>query len=32
MSGKASFPNLHVFAHPLVQHKLTNMRDKTTYT
>ncbi len=32
MSGKASFPNLHVIDHPLVQHKLTHMRDKRTST
>lgn len=28
----ADFPNLHVLDHPLIQHKLTHMRDKTTST
>ena len=26
----AEFPNLQVFKHPLIQHKLTWMRDETT--
>lgn len=27
-----SYPKLHVLSHPLIQHKLTHMRDKTTST
>ena len=26
------FPNLHVVDHPLVQHKLSHLRDRTTQT
>ncbi|WP_413208183.1 uracil phosphoribosyltransferase [Rhodospirillum sp. A1_3_36] len=32
MPGFAEFPNLHVLDHPLIQHKLTHMRDKSTST
>jgi uracil phosphoribosyltransferase len=32
MTTHADFPNLHVLDHPLIQHKLTHMRDKTTST
>jgi uracil phosphoribosyltransferase len=32
MSKHKSFPNLHVLDHPLIAHKLTIMRDKTTPT
>lgn len=32
MTTHPEFPNLHVLDHPLIQHKLTHMRDKTTST
>jgi len=32
MTETLGFPNLHVIDHPLVQHKLTHMRDKRTST
>lgn len=32
MSNSSEFPNLHVLNHPLIQHKLTLMRDITTST
>ena len=32
MSNNSEFPNLHVLNHPLIQHKLTLMRDITTST
>ena len=32
MSKHENFPNLHVLDHPLIAHKLTIMRDKTTPT
>jgi uracil phosphoribosyltransferase len=32
MSSHTSFPNLHVVEHPLVQHKLSRMRDETCQT
>ncbi len=32
MSNGSEFPNLHVLKHPLIQHKLTLMRDETTST
>jgi uracil phosphoribosyltransferase len=32
MSALSRYPNLHVIDHPLVQHKLTHMRDKRTST
>ena len=32
MSNGSEFPNLHVLKHPLIQHKLTLMRDITTST
>ena len=32
MSKSKDFPNLHVLDHPLITHKLTIMRDKTTPT
>jgi uracil phosphoribosyltransferase len=32
MPGFAEFPKLHVLDHPLIQHKLTHMRDKSTST
>jgi len=30
MKPDPRFPNLFVLDHPLIQHKLTHMRDKTT--
>jgi uracil phosphoribosyltransferase len=32
MSSRPDFANLHVIDHPLIQHKLTHMRDKRTST
>ncbi|HVI53037.1 MAG TPA: uracil phosphoribosyltransferase [Candidatus Sulfotelmatobacter sp.] len=32
MDIQKRFPNLHVLSHPLILHKLTHMRDKTTST
>lgn len=32
MTTHPEFPNLHILDHPLIQHKLTHMRDKTTST
>jgi uracil phosphoribosyltransferase len=32
MKQHAPFPNLFILDHPLIQHKLTHMRDKTTST
>ncbi|MBR1945646.1 MAG: uracil phosphoribosyltransferase [Alphaproteobacteria bacterium] len=32
MSNCSEFPNLHILKHPLIQHKLTLMRDTTTST
>ena len=32
MPSDMEFPNLHILNHPLIQHKLTLMRDKTTST
>jgi len=32
MSNSSEFPNLHVLKHPLIQHKLTLMRDASTST
>ncbi len=32
MKQDARFPNLFILDHPLIQHKLTHMRDKTTST
>src|SRR5690606_32321697 len=32
MLADPRFPNLHVVDHPLIQHKLTHMRDRTTST
>ena len=32
MSNNSEFPNLHVLKHPLIQHKLTLMRDASTST
>ena len=32
MSNNSEFPNLHILKHPLIQHKLTLMRDITTST
>ena len=32
MSNSSEFPNLHVLNHPLIQHKLTLMRDASTST
>jgi uracil phosphoribosyltransferase len=32
MSQDKRFPNLHILDHPLIQHKLTHMRDKNTST
>jgi uracil phosphoribosyltransferase len=32
MKTDARFPNLFILDHPLIQHKLTHMRDKTTST
>jgi len=32
MSNGSEFPNLHILKHPLIQHKLTLMRDVTTST
>ena len=32
MHDKTRYPNLHVLTHPLIQHKLTLMRDETTST
>ena len=32
MNEPARFPNLHILDHPLIQHKLTLMRDRTTPT
>src|SRR4249920_3282033 len=32
MKQDPRFPNLFVLDHPLIQHKLTHMRDKTTST
>ena len=32
MKTDPRFPNLFVLDHPLIQHKLTHMRDKTTST
>jgi uracil phosphoribosyltransferase len=32
MTLQERFPNLHVLAHPLIQHKLTHMRNKDTST
>lgn len=32
MTPKEEFPNIHVLDHPLIRHKLTHLRDKTTPT
>lgn len=32
MTSKADYPNLHVLDHPLIQHKLTHIRDARTST
>jgi len=32
MKQDPRFPNLFILDHPLIQHKLTHMRDKTTST
>lgn len=32
MKQDPRFPNLHILTHPLIQHKLTHMRDKDTST
>lgn len=32
MSNGSEFPSLHILKHPLIQHKLTLMRDETTST
>lgn len=32
MTLSSRYPNLHVLDHPLIQHKLTHMRDQTTST
>lgn len=32
MRGDERFPNLHIVDHPLIRHKLTHMRDRTTST
>jgi uracil phosphoribosyltransferase len=32
MTRDSRFPNLHILDHPLIQHKLSHMRDKTTST
>ena len=32
MANSSEFPSLHVLKHPLIQHKLTLMRDVTTST